>query len=371
MNDAPTLDAISNVAVNEDPGEQTVNLTGISAGPNEGTQGLTFTAVSSDPTVVPNPTVEYTSPSSTGTLKFTPVANVFGTATITVTVADNGGTVNGGVNDSRPHVHDHGQRGQRRPDAGRPCQPLDRPGRRPSRRSTCRASRPGPNEPTQFINIIPASDNPGLIPTPTITYTSPNATGTLKFTPAAGQHGTATITVTLTDDGGTSNGGVNTFVRTFTVSVNGPNEPPTLDAIGIVTVNEDAPEQTVNLTGISAGPANESGQTVTVAAVSDNTALVPNPTVQYTSGSTGTLKFTPAANTSGTATITVTVTDDGGTANGGVDTFIRTFTITVDPVNDAPTLDAISNVRSTRTPAEQTVNLSGITAGPAEELGRP
>ena len=201
------------------------------------------------------------------------------------------------------------------------------------------------NEAFQFINIVPASDNPGLIPTPTITYTSPNATGTLKFTPVAGQHGTATITVTLIDDGGTSNGGVNTLVRTFTVTVAAPNQPPTLDPIGNVTVNEDATEQTINLTGIAGGPAGESGQTVSIAAVSDNAALVSNPVVLYTAGSsTGTLTFTPAANRSGTATITVTLTDNGGTANGGVDTFVRTFTITVNPVNDAPTLGPIPDV---------------------------
>lgn len=32
----------------------------------------------------------------------------------------------------------------------------------------------------------------------------------------------------------------------------------------------------------------------------------------------------------------MTVKDDGGTANGGVDTFSRTFTVTVNPINDAP-----------------------------------
>jgi hypothetical protein len=57
---------------------------------------------------------------------------------------------------------------------------------------------------------------------------------------------------------------------------------------------------------------------------------------------TGTLTYTPAANANGSATVTVTLFDDGGTANGGSDTSApQTFTITVNPVNDRPTLSAI------------------------------
>ena len=49
-----------------------------------------------------------------------------------------------------------------------------------------------------------------------MTYTSPNATGSLSYTPVAGQTGSALITVTVMDNGGTANGGVNTFSRSFT-----------------------------------------------------------------------------------------------------------------------------------------------------------
>ncbi len=95
VNDAPTINTPSNVTINENAGQQTVNLTGITAGGGE-TQTLTVTA-SSDNIALVNPSVTYTSPNSTGTLRFTPAANSFGTATITVTVTDNGGTLNGGV----------------------------------------------------------------------------------------------------------------------------------------------------------------------------------------------------------------------------------------------------------------------------------
>lgn len=51
----------------------------------------------------------------------------------------------------------------------------------------------------------------------------------------------------------------------------------------------------------------------------------------------GTLTYTPAPNANGTAQVTVVAQDDGGTADGGVDSSAPvTFNITVRPVNDCP-----------------------------------
>src|SRR5207248_3027393 len=105
---------------------------------------------------------------------------------------------------------------------------------------------------------------------------------------------------------------------------------------------EDAALQTINLSGVSAGPGES--QTLTVTATSSNPTLIPDPTVSYSSpNATGSLSYTPVGNQSGTAIITVTVTDNGGTINGGIDTITRTFAVTVLPVNDAPTLDPIAD----------------------------
>jgi hypothetical protein len=47
---------------------------------------------------------------------------------------------------------------------------------------------------------------------------------------------------------------------------------------------------------------------------------------------TGTLTYTPAAGKWGTVTVTVRLKDNGGTANGGVDTSApQTFKITIQP----------------------------------------
>src|SRR5574341_569351 len=49
----------------------------------------------------------------------------------------------------------------------------------------------------------------------------------------------------------------------------------------------------------------------------------------------------PARDAFGSATVTVVLQDDGGTASGGVDTSVpQSFTLTVTPVNDAPVATA-------------------------------
>jgi len=146
---------------------------------------------------------------------------------------------------------------------------------------------------------------------------------------------------------------------TWTVNITPINDEPVFDAIADQTVNEDSGTTNVSITGINVGGGSfESTQTYTMTATSSNTALIPNPTISA-SGATGTLSFTPAADKSGTATITVTMQDNGGTTNGGDDTFSRTFLITVNAVNDPPYL--ISTLTKVETNEGGIVQSEGIT----------
>ncbi|MCX6912989.1 MAG: Ig-like domain-containing protein, partial [Verrucomicrobia bacterium] len=168
----------------------------------------------------------------------------------------------------------------------------------------------GATNEAQTLTVTATSSNTGLIPTPTVNYTTPNTTGSITFAPAGYNNGSATITVTV-NDGGSSN---NVISRTVTVTVNSVNQAPTLNTLANSTINENASQQTVNLSGIGSGATNES-QTLTVTATSSNTGVIPNPTISYTSPSaTGSISFTPVATANGSATITVTV-NDGGTSN--------------------------------------------------------
>ncbi len=124
---------------------------------------------------------------------------------------------------------------------------------------------------------------------------------------------------------------------TITINVTGVNDAPSFTAGPNQTVAEDAPAQTVNpwATGISPGPPDEAGQTITFEITNNSMPSLfgAGPAVSPT----GVLTYTPAANANGTATITLRVRDNGGTANGGVDVSpTQTFTITITAVNDAP-----------------------------------
>ena len=89
FNDTPTLDAISDVRINEDNPGQTINLTGITAGNGE-SQPLRITSTSNNTGLIPHPVMNYNSPNPTGGIVFTPAANQSGTASIIVTVEDGG-----------------------------------------------------------------------------------------------------------------------------------------------------------------------------------------------------------------------------------------------------------------------------------------
>ena len=137
----------------------------------------------------------------------------------------------------------------------------------------------------------------------------------------------------------------NTNQDTFTIKVGAYNAAPTIDAINDQFVEEDSGLLVVPISGISTGndcPAVEQS-IVSVEALSNNTALITDITVEHTLGA-GRIELTLVPDMSGTATIAVTVIDDGGTTNGWINTTIETFEVTVAPVNDAPILvDSIAD----------------------------
>ena len=176
-------------------------------------------------------------------------------------------------------------------------------------------------------------DNFAVITTNTLTY-SLNAgyptgasihpkTGVFSWTPSGGQAGTYSITVKVTDRLG--------LTDTKTVSVKiiaAGNHPPVLAAIGSKTVNE--------LTALSftaTATDQDAGQSLTFSLDAGNPSGS-----SITTG--GAFTWTPSElQGPGSYPITVRVTDNGAPASND----FETITVTVNEVNVAPVLAAISN----------------------------
>ena len=271
-----------------------------------------------------------------GTLTFTPAPNANGATTVSVYLQDNGGTANGGIDSTATITFTITVNAIN-----------DAPSFTPGGNITVNedsaaysaawatAITPGPaNESAQTLTFHVSNDNNALFSIqPAI---APD--GTLTFTPAPNANGTTTVSVYLQDNGGTANGGIDsTATITFTITVNAINDAPSFTPGGNITVNEDSAAYSAAwATAITPGPANESAQTLTFHVTNDNNALF---SIQPAIAPDGTLTFTPAPNANGTTTVSVYLQDNGGTANGGIDsTATITFTITVNAVNDAPVI---------------------------------
>ena len=224
----PTLDAVKDIIVNENAGQQTVTLTGISSGSTNVVRLLTVAALSSNPSLIPNPTVNYTSPNSTGTLTFTPVPNSYGTVNMTVLVdssAPSNNTVIRSFNvtvspvNAQPTIH---QISDLTLNENAGPQTINLSG------ITSGAS----NE-VQTLRVTSFSSNLSLIPNPTVIYSSPNSTGSLSFTPATNAFGSALVTVTV-DDGQATNSSV---AVSFTVTVSQSSSGPATLTNAIVAPN--------------------------------------------------------------------------------------------------------------------------------------
>ena len=322
----PTIDAISGATLYRSDGQQSVSLSGISAGPGE-SQNLTVSAVSSNPDLIPNPTVTYQSPNAIGSLSYTPTAGATGSAEITVTVTDDGGTPNGSINTKSITFTVEVLFRNFEPTINTVSNPTvsKNAGEQTIALSGISA---GLNE-SQALTISASSSDPVLIPNPTIVYQSPNSGGSLKYAPQIGKTGMAEITITVTDDGGTANNGADTKTISFVVTVLPRNFAPTFTLGADQSTAQDAGAQTVSnwATALNPGSPDETAQVLNFIVETDKPELF---TVSPSISADGTLTYTPVATASGTATITVQLHDDGGTENSGADTSpARTFTIAI------------------------------------------
>ncbi len=164
--------------------------------------------------------------------------------------------------------------------------------------------------------------------------------------------------VTLTgvrDNGGTTNGGVNTTALSIasTVSVVAVNDAPVISAPATIAVTEDA---SATLTGISFSDVDAGSATVAAAFSVNNGTLSAvssaGVTVGTASGTSltlsgtiadinafiaaGKLSFLPASNSTTSTTLNININDDGNSGSGGSLATSATTTLAISAVNDAP-----------------------------------
>jgi N-acetylneuraminic acid mutarotase len=146
-------------------------------------------------------------------------------------------------------------------------------------------------------------------------------TATFSGTPTDNSVGSYNIRVVATDQSGAD------ASSTFLLTVSDVNDPPVIQSIDDQITDEDIHTDKIafNISDIETSAAS-----LTVTGVSSNTLLIPNNNI--TIGGNGAERFvtiSPSDNLYGETDITLTVSD-------GVDSSSTTFTLTVNPVDDAP-----------------------------------
>ncbi|MCG8308944.1 MAG: cadherin domain-containing protein [Cytophagales bacterium] len=365
VNDAPTFSLLSdsvlidygttshmrtNWAINIDPGAT-----------NEASQNLTFEVINDNNNLfVVNPYIDVQ-----GHLYFEVADQMSGISNVTVLLKDDGGTLNGGIDRSTPATF------------------------------TIKVKEPPTHPPTvianQVFSVVEGSSTGTMVGKVQATDLDPNTT----FQDWKIKSGNANNTFLIDDktgeitvfDNTRLDGSIQSFAlivvvgdgqhvsadETTTINILLVNDQPTFTKGPRVEILEDSGPQVINgwATNISAGSPAESGQALTFSLTADKPSLFSQtPALK----ADGTLMFEPARDANGTTNISVVLKDDGGIANGGVDTSPRqTFEIFIAPVNDAPSFMMSSAIIEVENGAKvhQIANwITGISPGPSDEASQ-
>ena len=314
VNDAPTISNVTNQQTNEDTATSALAVT---LGDVEtAVANLDLSGSSSNTTLVPDANIVLGGTGASRTVTVTPASNESGSATITLTVSDGTASTTdtfvltvGGVNDV-PTISDVANQATNEDTAtGELAVTL-------GDAETAAAD----------LTLSASSSAQGLVPDANIVLGGTGASRTVTVTPASNQSGSATITLTVSD-------GTASSTDTFVLTVNAVNDAPTISDVSSLSTNEDTATSAL---AVTLGDAETAAADLTLSASSSAQGLVPDANIVLGgSGASRTVTVTPASNESGSATITLTVSDGAASTSD-------TFVLTVDAVNDAPTISDVS-----------------------------
>ncbi len=324
-NMAPLIDPVTNQVVSLEDGPIQVDLTGISDGNPNLEQSIILTAASSDGSVA-TVVADYMSDQSEGTLSITP--HEVGTVVVSVTLKDDGGTENGGADSNiitfEVEVFEEINAAPGMDKMENLVLPEDA-----GLQTINLSGITNGDGDSEGLSIIASSSKTLLIPDPDVNYISAETSGTVSFRPEPDMNGATTLFMTLLDEGGTArNNGDQSATLSLNVTVEPVNDPPSINVPEDTKFTSYVPQYVVTIDGIRDGDP-ELDQQLTVTATSSDEAIV-SPEVSYIPGEESGSLVLNLYEQHGTATIEVTVHDDGGTSNGGTDTTTVTFDVTMD-----------------------------------------
>ena len=142
-------------------------------------------------------------------------------------------------------------------------------------------------------------------------------------------NGSETVTFTAEDPGGLTSSSEATFTATAV------NDAPTMSNIANQVIDEDT---TTGAIAFTVGDVETTPENLTVFGSSSDPAIVPDANIVFGgNGANRTVTVSPAADRFGSATITVSVSD-------GADQTTDTFVLTVNAVNDTPSISDIADL---------------------------
>lgn len=176
-----------------------------------------------------------------------------------------------------------------------------------------------------FGDTYIVSSNTTLFPDGSMSVTGSGNNRFISLNPAPNQFGTATITLTVSDGSAETS-------KSFNVVVNPVNDPPQISSINGQSTNEDTPVLNIPFSIVDVD-----SSSLIISVGSNDPELLP--ASGFSLGGFGTnrlLSINPAANRSGQATVTVTVSDGQASSS-------TVFDIFVNAVNDPPTISTIAD----------------------------
>lgn len=373
INNAPSFVAGADIAINEGVGAHSSLswASNMNAGAGDSGQVLTFVATTTNDAMF---AVPVRIDSTTGSLTFTLAAGMNGNVFIDVHLMDNGATAPSDNNKSPSHrllLVVTPVNSAPAFTLGSNIAVLESSGLYTQKIFSTGISAGPLNEAHQSLRftLTPANANMFALP-PTIDP----ATGDLQFSTRANANGVTSIAVCLQDNGGTALSGVDQTCSSMSISIVAVNTAPDAVVPTTVTILEDSGAFAMSnfLTGVTAGGSGEGSQQINSIAITLPIAYQAYFTVQPTiSLSNYELTFTPTTDFFGEVTCTVTILDNGGVNNGGLNTKTATFKIVALPVNDKPSFIKGPDVAVFEDAgAFQSLWAGNIIAGPTNEAAQ-